>query len=1027
MLLAKMNKKTYFTLLLSLFFISGMCCLIYEIVWMQMLKLIFGSTIYASSLVLISLMTGFAIGSYTFGRYSIRKNISHLKLLGLLYLVIGIYSLFTPTIFLFIRFIMSIIPLPRYTVMINKIQTYSLSSLFLSMLFILSFISLSIPSILIGGTLPVIVKLFEKYFSDYGKNVGVLYSVNTWGGVLGTFLCSYVLFLYLGIKGTLYFACILNILSGVVLLKLRARVQMEKEELKPENETAVTTGNQRIFHLILPLIGISGFTAFGYELLWTRILSMIIGSSVYAFSLTLGIFLSGIAVGSYIYSKYKNRFRFSRLMIFALIQAMIGIFTLIILPFFADFPLLMIPFYKIALYNFLLSQITQVIIIIIILFIPAICFGITIPLASEIYYKQSQGASSIAYIVTSNSIGSIFGSLLTGFLFIPFFGIQRTFYLMTGLNLLIGIVILHTTQKSRIKTIAMMSFLIFLSLYIFLLPLWNKKHLTSGLYNSASRFLRKSSGNIADVKKMSLNVLSRYKTIYYKEGLHYTVAVNKYDNGFINLTIDGKPDASNDIRGDMFTQVLLGHLPMLIHPNPKSVLIIGLASGTTAGMVTRWTNVKEIDCLDIEPAMIPAVQYFTQWNNQPLKDSRLRLIIDDARNYLQYTHKKYDVIISEPSNPWVTACGPLFSKENFDLIRNRLKKNGVYAAWLQLYNIDIKDYKSIVNTIGVSFPNQSIWHTQLSDTIILTTPNQILLNYKKLKQKLSFINDDLKDLQLDDINAFLTRFIMVPHFKKTYINTDDKPMIVYNTAKNLFKPKSSRVILKNLRKEAEPVTDYLTGIDNYEPLIKNYLNNNQFIIGEKIIHKQYLPGSSSTYYFLLGYSAFRQNKILESINYFQRAIQLNPNNSEAYIKIANAYIRNKDDSRAFSLVQKALSINSKSAEAWNLLGSILLRQMKYKEAFKSFATGKMVEPNFTASYINLAHMYINYLKDFNKAIEELKVAMDLNKTDAYIYYLAGMTYLYLNNIHEAKKMFARAVFFNSAYIQIIKKKLGVGP
>ena len=1028
MFLTEMNKKLYFTLLIFMFFVSGACCLIYEIAWMQMLKLVFGSTIYASSLVLASLMAGFAIGSYAFGRYTAGKNISHLKLLGLLYLGTGLYSFFTPAVFHFIQYIMSVLPLSRYTVtVINEVRAHSLSSIFLSVLFILSFVSLGIPSVLMGGTLPVIVKLFEKRFSDYGKNVGILYSVNTWGGVLGIILCTYVLFLYLGIKGALYFACILNILSGVVLLKLRAEMHPEKEKPEIKNEISIATGNQKIFHLILPLIGISGFTAFGYEILWTRILSMVIGSSAYAFSLMLGIFLSGIAAGSYIYSKYQNKFRFSHLMIFALIQAVIGIFTLIILPFFADFPLLMIPFYKIAQYNFLLSQIVQVFIIIIILFIPAVCFGATVPLASVIYRKKSQGVSSIAYIYTSNSVGSVFGSLLTGFVFIPFLGIQRTFYLMIGLNLLMGIVILHTTRDSRkkIKTIVTAGCIIFLSLYISFLPPWNKRRLTSGLYNLASRYLSKSHGKIAEAKQLSLNNLDRYDTVYYKEGLHYTVAVNEYNSGFINLTIDGKPDASNDIRGDMFTQVLLGHLPMLIHPNPKRVLVIGLASGTSLGMVTRWTNVKEIDCLDIEAAMIHAAQYFNQWNNQPLKDPRVKLIIDDARNYLQYTDKKYDVIISEPSNPWVAGCGPLFSKENFDLIKKRLEKTGIYAIWLQLYNLDISDYKSIVNTISIPFTNLSIWHTQVSDTVIVTTPDRLLLDYGELKQKLAFIKDDLKDLQLDDINAFLTRFIMVPRFREAGINTDDKPMIVYNTAKNLFLPKRSRIVLENLRKEAEPVTDYLAGIDNYEPLIKNYLNNNQFLIGERIIQERYAPGGSGQYYFLLGYSAFRQNKNFEAIDYFQKAVRINPNYSEAYINMANAYIRNKDDNRAFYLVRKALSINPKSAEAWNLSGSILLRRMKYKEAFESFMAGKKADPNFAASYINLALVYMNYLKDFKNAIEELKVAMKLNKTDAFIYYLAGIAYLYLDNAPEAENMFARAVFFNSAYIQKIKNILNL--
>ncbi len=428
----------------------------------------------------------------------------------------------------------------------------------------------------------------------------------------------------------------------------------------------------------------------------------------------------------------------------------------------------------------------------------------------------------------------------------------------------------------------------------------------------------KSDGNISLAKKIWDNLMNSKETIYYNEGLYFTVAVNKYQNGIINLTIDGKPDASNDKRGDMITQVLLGHLPLLLHPKPERVLVIGLASGITLGMVTRWQNVKEIDCVEIEPSMIEAAHFFDQWNNQPFKDKRIRIILDDARNYLQFTKKKYDVIISEPSNPWVSGCGPLFSEENYILINKRLNKNGMVSTWVQMYNLRTNEYKCIVNTINSVFPNISIWHTKEADTIVLSTPEKLSINYEELKEKLKNVREDLKNIYLDNIDHLLAKFIGVPKFQHGFLNTDDRPAIEFLAGRNILFSQKAYIIFKMLRENAESITKYLSNFNSYENIIKIYINKGLHDLAEEILIYEFPNQNSDQYYNMAGYSSFRQNKYYDAINYFVQAIQKKPDYAEALMNLGNSYYRLKEYKKALYYTQKALKINPKNAEAYNI-------------------------------------------------------------------------------------------------------------
>lgn len=282
-----------------------------------------------------------------------------------------------------------------------------------------------------------------------------------------------------------------------------------------------------------------------------------------------------------------------------------------------------------------------------------------------------------------------------------------------------------------------------------------------------------------------------FKLLYYEEGRSGTVAVTKTD--VISLQINGKTDAGTG-SDDMMTQTMLAALPLLVHPEPKDVAIIGLGSGVSLGAAERFP-VKKIDCFEILPEVVKANRYFSNFNHNALSDRRANMIVADGRQYLSATGKMYDVIISEPSNPWITGISNLFTLEFFEIVKKRLREDGLMCQWFHLYSMDTSEVKTLLNTFRSVFPHVSIWTFSPTDLIILGSRNSIRLDDDRLQAAFSNpeIREELLQVGIREEKQFKSAYLMgneeIRRFSRgAGLNTDDRPVIEFEAPKALYRP-----------------------------------------------------------------------------------------------------------------------------------------------------------------------------------------------------------------------------------------------
>ncbi|MFC2091621.1 fused MFS/spermidine synthase [Elusimicrobiota bacterium] len=1020
--------------LLYIFFLSGACGIIYELIWVRMLGVVFGNTTYSISTILAGFMAGLALGSYYFGKSVDKKQKNLLRVFCGLELGIGLYAVLTPFLFAFIS---------KVYVLFGITEISAGSTL---LVFLLGFTVILVPAFLMGGTLPVLSKYFVDYRSsagqdgDVGINVGLLYSVNTWGAVIGSFLTGYFLIMLLGVRGTLYLASGVNIIiAGIVFYLsgkgLKAVENIEKSPVMAAKET-------RSF--ILTAVAISGFTALAYEVIWTRFLSMVLGSTIYAFATMLCAFLAGIALGSLIYTKIAGIERFTpdnQISSFGYIQAVIGISVLLLIPVFGILPIGYLKLFGYFKSNFAGFQFVQFLLAFGVMIIPTTLFGMTLPLVCRIYAGKLRAANNsgsligalVGKVYAANTIGAILGSILAGFALIPLMGMQKSMTLMAIINVILAIILINTGLRDRKwQRGLVISFILFFTIpYAFAVPDWNKKVINSGIYQYATTYAKKMAKETETEKVFWDRVKSEENNILFsKEGLHFAVVVEEdTEDRRVSLRINGKADASN--KEDMVTQLLSGHLPVMLHPKPEKVLVVGLASGVTLGAVTRWENVKEIDCVEIEPLMVEASHYFDEWNNKPLEDERVSIILNDARSYLLITKNSYDIISSEPSNPWMTGCAPLFTRDYFKQVKSQLNKSGIFCIWLQTYLITPDDYKMIINTLKSVFPHIAMWDL-LGDSLILASGDELLIDYQDFKTRFSYIADDMKRIGIAEPADLLTKFIagekelpdMLNGINK--INTDNNPYLEFASGRNLRNHKLDEELCRVLESVKVGVSAYITDFDLHHELVRSYIENKHYPAAiqelEKSIEKSALLKES---YNLLGYIYLLQDEFDMAEKMLKKSISIDARYAPARINLSQLYLKKGNLTQSAYMLKEIIKNQPENAAAYNNLGDISMRQGEYSQAERYFKKAIEVQPDFVMSYVQLGMIYLNKDKALKKAEELLKKAVNIDPASAEANYSLGLLYLRQNNLRAAEKSFNRAVKNDYRYVAIINDKLNL--
>ena len=780
---AKERKGFVAPVIIFCFLLSGLSSLIYEVLWVRMLILIFGSTTFAISTVLTAFMGGLALGSFVFGRF-IDRSRHPVPIYGALETGIGIYALLVPTIF------SSLIPLYQWVWQTFHISFY----LFSLMQFLLVTLVLIVPTTLMGATLPILSRYYSNREDRLGWTIGTLYAINTLGGILGTFLCGFFLLPALGVRMTTFLAASLNLLIGIVVLlvvktrEVREKVSFPAGKSIPPGSFAREELSRAALRLVLVGFGLSGFASMVYEVTWSRVLAMILDSSTYAFTIMLTTFLVGIALGSFLMSQAADRLR-RPLLAFILLEGAIGASAFMGLFLFAELPYLFLVLYRSFSDSLNLIFFSKFLLAFLVMFMPTLLIGALFPLVVRIYTSNiDRVGRSIGEVYSLNTVGCILGSFCGGFILVPLLGIQESILLAIGLNVLLASLLLLASPYGlrTLKTPLVVAFSLGLLAMGLHVPKWNPSLMSSGVYMYV-RF-------VLDLDRRQL--LDRYTKdadpiLFYKEGYTSTVSVHQSKGSEnIYLKVNGKVEASTV--GDMPTQVLLGQIPMLISPSHENVLVIGLGSGVTVGSVGTYPA-KRITVVELEPAVVEASKHFSQVNYQILNDPRLRVMTYDARNYLLVTPEKFDVIISEPSNPWMAGVSNLFTREFFIMGSQKLKPAGVFCQWLQLYKISPENLRSILQTFHGIFPHLLVFQSSEYDLLILGSLEPLSIDPGKLRDHLSKprVKEDLGRIQVKSVRDILAHFVFgtreVPAFvQNAPINTDDNALLEFSTPRTLY-------------------------------------------------------------------------------------------------------------------------------------------------------------------------------------------------------------------------------------------------
>ncbi len=793
-------------LLYACFFASGLTSLVYELLWVRRLNLVFGSTTYSITTVLAAFMGGLGLGSYLLGR-RVRAGRGGARAYAYLELGIAAYALVSLPLLGAVEWAFAAIQ--------GALELGQGAGVLLK--FALAFPVLALPAGLMGGTLPALARAVVLNRATLHRGMGRLYGVNTVGAAAGTLLTGLVLIERLGLWRSIIAAALVNAsLGAAVLLALRRGGEDDGEDAGTDEQTALRG------HLRVPAVAYSvaavitcGGLSMAYEVIWTRLLSLTMGSSTYSFTIILGIFLLGISGGSLIFAAAARRQPPAALTL-ALVMATLAVWvtlTVMAVPHLPGAWLHVAPMMQGSLNRVLAGQ---ALLAAVLLLPPTMLFGAALPLAMGVAARElGHVGRDVGGIYLCNTTGAIAGSVLAGFALVPLLGTRTSLLVCLALNLILagaGLVLFSSTTGRRVAGLVLVALMGAAALTQ---PPWPAAVFDAGLGHRLSQSVPTS----PYARAVKLNWVPS-RVLFQQEGVNATVSVRQFPEG-VTLLVNGKPDAST--HWDMGTQALLGLIPMLAHPRPRDVAVVGWGSGVTVHVTTFFKSVQRVDAMELERAVLNASSCFHRVNGAAERHRLVHVHHDDARAHLLSTRRTYDVLISEPSNPWMAGVSSLFSADFYTLVQRRLKPGGVFGQWLQLYTLDSRSVALVLRTVLRSFKHVQLWHTDASNLLLLASNRPLRLSlkgvraaYKADKRVGQYMGaygpgplpEQYFGCYLLDRNALERVAARFPH----ELMTDDHPVLEYHAVRALYQPVRKHIeVLWKLKLEQPKLLPPLLG------------------------------------------------------------------------------------------------------------------------------------------------------------------------------------------------------------------------
>jgi spermidine synthase len=696
--------RRFLPLLLLLFAGSGCSALIYEIVWYQLLQLVIGSTAVSLGVLLATFMGGLCLGSLALPRIRPLAGRHPLRVYALVEMGIGICG------------ILVLFGMP----LVDRVYVAAVGHGFPAMLLraVVAAACLLPPTVLMGASLPAASRWLETT-SEGVSWMGLLYGGNTVGAVFGCLLAGfYLLRVYDMVTATLVAAAINGAIALIAFgMASRTPHQARAEEppATPVAEAAPAPGSWPIY----VTIALSGACALGAEVVWTRLLGLLLGATVYTFSIILAVFLAGLGIGSAVAAALVRGVARPRLaigwcqMLLAGAVAWTAYMLANSLPYWPINPLLSTsPWFT---FQIDLARATWAI-------LPAaLLWGASFPLALAAVASRGRDAGRmVGGIYAANTAGAIVGALAFSMFLIPAVGTQgceRVLILLSAVSALFALAPPLRPKPGVLLLAAALVAAVFLAMSVSGVP----------------------SMLIAYGRRITISAGSS-EILYAGEGMNASIAISRWNDGAVQFHVSGKVEASTEPY-DMRLQRMLGHMPALLHPNPRSVLVVGFGAGVTAGSFVLHPEVKRIVICEMERMIPPvATRYFGKENNNVLNDPRVEMVYDDARHFVLTTREKFDVITSDPIHPWVKGSATLYSKEYFELVKQHLNPGGIVTQWVPLYESDLNTVKSELATFFDVFPSGTIWGNDTAgggyDTVLLGQAEPTKIDVDQLQAKL---------------------------------------------------------------------------------------------------------------------------------------------------------------------------------------------------------------------------------------------------------------------------------------------------
>jgi spermidine synthase len=747
-----------------LFLVSGSVGLIYEVAWKHVFTTVFGSTTYAVSVVIAVFMAGLALGSFVLGKLADRAR-RHLLIFALLQTGIAISGLIVPHALEAVEALYRVV-----------FQATGSPGILRAVQVLASAVILLPPTFLMGGTLPILSRFMAARRGLVGPSVGLLYGLNTLGAALGAFLTGFVLVKALGTLRTIYVAATINVALAVAFLALyviwRNMATTAAAEVEPERqERALGVGRLR---LLLIAVAVSGFVAFSYEVLWTRLLAFKLTGTVYAFSLMLTTFLLGLGLGGAAVGLLRKRRPSANYWrIFAYLECAVGVYGLgTILLFFAA---------RHGYESFAKLVVTDFGYAALVMLVPTTLMGAAFPIACELCAGGvARTGRSVGSIYLANTIGGVTGALLTGFYLVWALGTQRAVTFTSSIMILSGSVLLVATPAARgtaknwLRTLLPVPIVLALAFLV---------HGATPAHYIENYFL-KNQGYLVEDPDADVTMLGFAEDT---QGVAIATKAAKGDR----IIAAGPLDVAGDGYVTRTTQKLQAHVPMLLHPDPRKACQVGFGSGETAGIFASY-DLEQYDCVEISPAMVEvAAAHFADINRGVVEDFKRRddinLIMMDATVYLRYADETYDIIANDAT--WPAHAGPtmLFTLDHFRNARARLNPGGIVTSWLP-FDMPLEDLKTVLKTFNTVFPHVYLWAVTSrpnKHSLIVGSDRPLRIDAARFMERFNrFAKDDLEAVYLGDPALFLTCHLTKlegaeADLTGVPLHTDDLPRLQY--------------------------------------------------------------------------------------------------------------------------------------------------------------------------------------------------------------------------------------------------------